>query len=32
VDLTWVPAADGVYRVTVKNGGKVWNRYCLTTD
>lgn len=32
VDLTWTPAADGAYRVTVRNGGKVWNRYCLTTD
>lgn len=32
VDLTWSPAVDGAYRVTVKNGGKVWNRYCLTTD
>jgi S1-C subfamily serine protease len=32
VDLTWAPAADGVYRVTVRNGGTLWNRYCLTTD
>lgn len=32
VDLTWTPIADGVYRVTVKNSGKIWNRYCLTTD
>jgi len=32
VDLVWTPAADGVYRGTVCNGGTVWNRYCLTTD
>ena len=32
VDLAWTPAVDGVYRVTVRNAGKIWNRYCLTTD
>ncbi|HYH67992.1 MAG TPA: trypsin-like peptidase domain-containing protein [Urbifossiella sp.] len=32
VDLTWTPAVDGLYRVTVRNTGKIWNRYCLTTD
>jgi hypothetical protein len=32
VDLTWMPPADGRYRVTVHNPGNIWNRYILTTD